>query len=486
MKYIKSFFAILIVLVSLSGVAQQTETVSVEENYKNWNWKNVHVAKNKYISLVVVPDAGGRILEYNLGEVPSLWLNSQMLGKTFPATDEIKMNEWRNFGGYRLVPLPYENCSVNREGNRGKRWPPPAIIGDAKYEVKKGRNDLGFQTIKATSGVQELPVPQFFGNKGFIYPEKIEEELQYSRTLYIETNSSLVYIDHTLKNVGNSKVKRGLKISSQHVSETKLGLHDGENYVAYIPFDKNLKLPNGDQFEITTNADMRWQYLNRNRFKLDKNYPEDVEKYYNHGTNWKGEVAPGIYEVAYDYNQMAGIHMIASESWLCYVNKKTNTAFAKIMEPYNPELEYDHGLNNAIFCSGLSEGYIETEVQTPLYDLAPNESFNYREIHGAAQIENAPVLNVNLAGITTKNLNFDTSLESVTGTYGVFKEGIPVIRVKDSSGQLIEEQMDRAVNPLEVYQLYFELGDMSKAKTIQIFIMDSDKNETLLDSIQLK
>ena len=142
MKYIKSFFAILIVLVSLSGVAQQTETVSVEENYKNWNWKNVHVAKNKYISLVVVPDAGGRILEYNLGEVPSLWLNSQMLGKTFPATDEIKMNEWRNFGGYRLVPLPYENCSVNREGNRGKRWPPPAIIGDAKYEVKKGRNDL--------------------------------------------------------------------------------------------------------------------------------------------------------------------------------------------------------------------------------------------------------------------------------------------------------------------------------------------------------
>ena len=403
-----------------------------------------------------------------------------MLGKTFPATDEVKMNEWRNFGGYRLVPLPYENCSVDKEGNRGKRWPPPAIIGDAKYNVKIGKNDLGFQTIQATSGVQQLPVPQFFGNKGFVYPDKIEEELEYSRALYIEPNSSLVFIDHNLKNVGNSKVKRGLKISSQHISESELGLHDGENYVAYIPFDKNLKLPNGDQFEITTNADQRWQYLNRNRFKLDKNNPEDVKKYYNHGTNWNGEVAPGIYEVAYDYNQMAGIHMIASESWLCYVNKKTNTAFAKIMEPYNPELEYDQGLNNAVFCSGLSEGYIETEVQTPLYNLEPNESFNYREIHGAAQIENAPVLNVNLAGITTKKMTFSNSGHTVEGVYGVFTEGEAVLQFKTGDAILKSYNLG-GVNPLQVFKVKVEIEKLEYFDTLQIVIIDSNKKELVLD-----
>lgn len=481
MIYMRSIFTSITILFTLNFVAQESQTVSVEENYKNWNWENVHVAKNKYISLAVVPDAGGRILEYNLGEVPSLWLNSQMLGKTFPATDEIKMNEWRNFGGYRLVPLPYENCSVDREGNRGKRWPPPAIIGDAKYDVKTGKNALGFQTIEATSGVQQLPVPKFFGNKGFVYPDKIEEELQYSRTLYIEPNSSLVYIDHILKNVGNTKVKRGLKISSQHVSETELGLHDGENYVAYIPFDKNLKLPNGEQFEITTNPDQRWKYLNRNRFKLDKKNPEHLEKYYNHGTNWKGEVAPGIYKVEYDYNQMAGIHMIASDSWLCYVNKKTNTAFAKIMEPYNPELEYDHGLNNAIFCSGLSEGYIETEVQTPLYNLEPNESFKYREIHGAAQIENAPVLNVNLAGITTKKMTFANSGNSIEGTYGVFTEGKAMLQFK--IGDEILKSYDLGnVNPLEVFKVNVAVEKLEYFDTLQIVIIDDNKNEIVLDA----
>lgn len=482
MKIKLSYFAIFI---TLCGFSQKDKTVFIEDNYKSWNWEKVHVAKNKYISLAVVAEAGGRILEYNLGKTPSLWLNSELLGKSFPATDEVKINEWRNFGGYRLVPLPYENCSVDRNGKRGKRWPPPAIIGDAKYHVSIGKNDLGYETIEVKSGIQELPVPQFFGNNGFVYPDKIEERLQYSRILYIKPTSSLVYIDHKLKNVGDAIVKRGLKISSQHVSETEKGLHDGENYVAYIPFDKDLKLPNGEQFEITTNPDRRWRYLNRNRFKLDKNNPKHVEKYYNHGTNWNGEVAPGIYEVEYDYNQMAGLHIVASEPWLCYVNKKTNTAFAKIMEPYDAKLEYDHGLNNAIFCSGLSEGYLETEVQTPLYELQPETSFVYREIHGAAQIGNAPVLNVNLAGITTQKMSFNTELASLTGSYGVFTEGVFLLRFKDSDGQIIDERTGQSVSPLKVFKLHQKLREISKAKSIDLVIVDSEKTEFLLDSINI-
>ncbi|QHI39240.1 hypothetical protein IMCC3317_46450 [Kordia antarctica] len=483
----KSFVNCIIILISVSCLAQEsvTETVFVAENYKGWNWENVHVAKNKYISLAVVPDAAGRILEYNLGETPSLWINPKLLGKQFPATDEVKQNEWRNFGGYRLVPLPYENCSVDKDGNRGKRWPPPAIIGDAPYKVVTGKNELGFKTIEVTSDVQALPVPKFFGNKGFVYPTEIEEELQYARTLYITTTSSLVYIDHTLKNVGEKPVKRGIMISSQHVSETTEGEQDGENYRVYIPFDKNIKLPNGEQYEITTNPDARWRYINRNRFKLDKKNPEHTEKYYNHGTNWNGEVAPGIFEIEYDYNLMAGFHMIASDSWLCYVNKKNNTAFAKIMEPYDSKLEYDHGLNNAIFCSGLETGYIETEVKTPLYNLAPSKSFTYREIKGAAKIENAPVLNVNLAGITTQKLTFDKALNTISGTYGVFHEGFATAYVMDNDTVLEKIQL-QAVNPLAVFRLHMEGENLSKASSIQLVIVDTNKTAHVLDQLELK
>lgn len=53
-------------------VENPVQTVSVVDIYKNWQWDSVFVAKNKYISLAVVPDAAGRVLEYILGEVT--WL----------------------------------------------------------------------------------------------------------------------------------------------------------------------------------------------------------------------------------------------------------------------------------------------------------------------------------------------------------------------------------------------------------------------------
>ena len=67
-----------------------TTTVSVMLGYKGWKWNDVHIAKNEYISIPVVPAAGGRVLEDNLGAVPSLWVNPELLGKSFESTDELK------------------------------------------------------------------------------------------------------------------------------------------------------------------------------------------------------------------------------------------------------------------------------------------------------------------------------------------------------------------------------------------------------------
>ena len=473
---------LLLLLLSIGSFAQESATISIEKNYNNWQWNTVYVAKNKYISLAVVPDAAGRILEYNLADVPSLWVNPKLLGKSFGTSDEVKMNEWRNFGGYRLVPLPIENSSIDKNGNKSKRWPPPVVIGDAPYTAKIGKNAQGYNTIDVQSGVQELPVPFYYGKeKRFIYPDKIDEKIQYSRSLYIQENSSLVFINHTLKNVGNKTIKKGLMFSSQHVSWTDSKLQDGENFRAYIPFSKDLKLPSGEQFEISATPEQRWRYINRNRFKLDKNNLEHVKKYFNKGTNWKGEVAPGIYEVTYDYNMMAGLHIISSKSWVCYVNKTNNTAFAKIMEPYNPELEYDHGINMAIFCSGLETGYLETEVKTPLFTIAANESATYKEIHGAAKIENSPVLNVTLAGITTKKLSYSSKTKTLKGTYGVFIEGKAVLLLFDKQKNEQTEIILGDVNPLKVFRVKEVL--QKEFKQVKLVVRSIKSKEYVLDAL---
>ena len=475
-----------LVLVSISSFSQQEKTVSVEKNYNNWGWNDVYVAKNKYISLAVVPEAAGRILEYNLGDVPSLWVNPKLLGKSFGTSDEVKMNEWRNFGGYRLVPLPIENSSINKFGKKSKRWPPPVVIGDAPYKVSIGENEEGKKTIEVQSGVQELPVPFFFGKeKFFLYPDKIDEKIKYNRSLYIEPNSSLVYINHTLKNVGDNAIKKGLMISSQHVSWSDSKLQDGQNFSAFIPFSEELKLPSGEQFEISATPKQRWNFINRNRFKIDKNNPEHVKKYFNQGINWKGEVAPGIYEVEYDYNAMAGLQIISSKSWICYVNKITNTAFVKIMEPYDASKEYDHGINMAIFCSGLETGYLETEVKTPLYTLQPKESFSYKEIQGAAKIESSPILDVNLGGIITKRLHLNND-NFINGSYGIFTEGEALLFFLDKKGKKIKEIFISKVNPFKPLMLKREMLELSNISTIKLIIRKENSKEYVLDYLDIK
>ncbi|MRT91966.1 hypothetical protein [Ancylomarina sp. 16SWW S1-10-2] len=479
-------FSILgIALVMLVGCEAEKpiETVSIVNNYKNWQWDSVFVAKNKYISLAVVPQAAGRMLEYNLGDVPSLWLNPKLFGKSFAPNDEVKQNEWRNFGGYRLVPIPVGNCAIGADGKKSKRWPPPVVIGDSPYKVGISTNKDGIQSIDVESGIQELPVPSF-DNKSqkFIHPETIDERLQYKRSLHIETGSSLVFIKHTLINRGDKAVKRGIMTTSQNISRSKPDLEDGENFRAYIPFDKKFKLPDGEQYHINVTPESHWRYVHRNRMPLDKNNPEHVKKYFNHGTNWNGEVAPGIFEIEYDYYLMGGFHMISSKNWLCYVIKTNNTAFVKIMEEYDPSLEYDFGVNAAIYNSGMVTGYLETEVKTPIHTILPGESFDYQEIQGAAKIVSTPILDVNRAGIITQKLNFDSKTNSLNGQYGVFHEGKAILRLLNESGGKINDLPQEDINPLKPFTLKYLLGKNENPLGCQLLIKDTDGIEYLLDS----
>jgi len=480
----KIFYFLLFQIIVLGQLfAQSEQTVSVVSNYKGWQWDSVFVARNAYISVAVVPQAGGRVLEYNLGDVPSLWINPNMMGKSFAPNDEVKRDEWRNFGGYRLVPLPVDNCSIDENGDKIRRWPPPAIIGDSPYAAEIGINSEGQQTIDVCSGIQNLPVPSYSLKTGqFIYPEHIEEQLQYKRSLSIEEGSSLVHIRHTLINRGSETVKRGIMISSQHIARSKPELEDGENFRAYIPFSADLKLPSGEQYEVMGTADTRWQFVNKNRMALDKNNPEHVKRFYNNGTNWMGETAPGIFEIHYDYYLMSGFHIISSKSWICYVNKITNTAFAKMFEPYDPTLEYDHGLNMSIYNSGLETGYLETEVKTPLHTLKPGERFDYKEVHGAAQVLSTPILDVNETGIVTQYLNFDQDTKVVSGEYGFFREGIAVLRLRDKSNHIIEEILLEEVNPLKGYSLFREIRNNACTK-FELVVKDKQGREGILDSL---
>jgi len=481
MKFIKKYS---LLLLSVTVFGQSSKTVSIVNNYNNWGWNNVLVAKNKFISVAVVPDAAGRVLEFNLGETSSLWVNPKLFGKSFLPNDKVKMQDWRNFGGYRLVPIPVDNCAINSKGEKTKRWPPPAIIGDSAYLSSVSNDSVGNQIINVTSGIQNLPVPVFDdSSKIFSDVQLIDEQLQYKRSLHIEEGKSLVYIKHTLVNKGSSTIERGLKITSQHPTRSKPELEDGKNFMVYIPINKEDILPNGKSFEITATAQSRWNFINKNRFPLDKNNPDHIRKYFNNGTNWKGEVIPGIFELNYDYNLMGGLHIISSKSWICFVDKIKNTAFVKIFEPYNKELNYEYGANAEVYNSGLETGYLETEVKTPIYKLDSGESFDYYEIQGAAKIASPRIIDVNKTGIITQKLYLDNSTKIISGSYGVFIEGNAILTFRDKLGKIIKEINLGKVNPLDPFTFNKWIKKPLKKGTISLYIRDNKNQIYLLDGV---
>ncbi|WP_281614871.1 hypothetical protein [Flammeovirga sp. SubArs3] len=459
--------------------AQELEKI---KDYKGWKWEDIYILSNEFISVAVVPEAGGRVLEYSLDQTNSLWVNPKEFGNKYSSSDEVKSNQWRNFGGYRLVPTPVENCALGADGKRSKRWPPPVVIGDAPYTVTKIEEKKGQAEIDIQSGVQHLPVPKWIPKeKRFSVPKVPEESMQYSRSLSIDQNSSKVYYLHTLKNVGKTTIERGIMLSSQHQSWSDVKKQDGENFVAYIPFSPELQLPDGKQYHINVTPESHWRFVNRRRFPLDKNNPEHVEKFYNIGTNWTGEVAPGIFEIYFDYNMMGGFHIISSSSWVCYANKLENKVFAKYFEKYDPKLKYDHDVNIAIYNSGLETGYLETEVKTPIYTLKGGEEFTFKETHAAAQVLSLPVLSLNETGVVTNKLTYDSKEHKVTAQYGTFIQGELLLQCFNDKNKLIEDIQLHQVSPLKGIDLNTVVPE--RTSFVKIIVVDKDKKEHVLDQL---
>ncbi|OEK07584.1 hypothetical protein A8C32_17455 [Flavivirga aquatica] len=477
----KNLWALALTLLSISTDGFSQATVTVENNYNNWNWDNVHVAKNPYISIAIVPDAAGRMLEYNLGSATSLWVNPNLFGQKFTNNDEVNGTaDWRNFGGFRLVAIPRNTVAVNKDG-KTNRWPPPVVIGDSPYTVSHSLAN-GKHVINAISGIQELPVPTFDrSTRTYFHPTTIDEELQYERDLYIDDETSLVHINHKLHNRGTQSVNRGIMTTSQHISRSAPLLEDGENFVAYIPFSENLKLPNGEQYHIGATAQSHWNFVNRNRMPLDMNNQQHLDLYYNNGTNWTGEVAPGIFELHYDYYIMSEFQIISSKAWICFVNKTNNTAFAKMFQPLDKSKTYEYGINMSIYNSALETGYLETEVKTPIETIAPGAFLEYSETQAAAKIASTPVLDVNRTGVITQKLSYTPNTQKLNGKFGVFVAGRAFIRVLNNTNPLEEIQLEN-VTPLKALVIDKTIIENANTTTYQLLIEDTSNVEHLLDT----
>ena len=71
-------------------------------------WEAVYL-RNGFITLVAVPDIGGRVMAYNLGDYPYLFVDPDLAGKLFTAEEnqgDGSLATWKNYGGDKTWPSP--------------------------------------------------------------------------------------------------------------------------------------------------------------------------------------------------------------------------------------------------------------------------------------------------------------------------------------------------------------------------------------------
>ncbi len=94
-------------------------------------WKTLRLA-NPLIELQVLPDVGGRIIQFKLGSHEFLWVNPQLAGKLPPASGLTDDGGWFNIGGDKLWPAP-------QGWDNEQQWPgpPDAVLDGQPYQLEQ-------------------------------------------------------------------------------------------------------------------------------------------------------------------------------------------------------------------------------------------------------------------------------------------------------------------------------------------------------------
>src|SRR5215813_13740370 len=122
------FCAAFWVLVFFCALASSTEGKSCgirSLKYRGWKAQEI---RNEWVTLTMVPQLGGRLMQVAFGPHEYLFVNKRYEGKYLPPLAPDAPPTWYNYGGDKIWPLP--------EGRKDeKHWPGPLAdpLDDGDY-----------------------------------------------------------------------------------------------------------------------------------------------------------------------------------------------------------------------------------------------------------------------------------------------------------------------------------------------------------------
>ena len=421
---------------NFEGISAGACRVTEVENYRGWGWKALEMS-NGIITLAIIPAIGGRIMVYDLGNFPYIYVNPAEIGRTYDPADFPKNKMWPNFGGYKTWPAPQERWYADAD------WPPPPYLdfGAYSYSIIKAFGDT--VEVELVGPVERTTA---FGAN--------YHGLQFKRNIKLFKGTSRVCIEQTMINCGDSTICWSLWDVTQVRGEVSPTGDD--NFWVYFPL----------------NPQSRW---GKKGFYVMFGEEDSSQ--------WKGMVAPGVGGVR-SLHKGGKIGIDSNGNWIAYVDEKEGFLFGKRFE-FIAEAEYpDQGSSLEVF---VGADYMEVEVLSPLVRLQPGESYTFREDWYAVRCH-GPILGMNRVGAVVDSLSVQVTGNSIRleGTYGVFYEGTLEVVFLDRSGAISRRYRVREVHPLETLVLNNTLPLSEGVKSLRLEVLDKKGHYVgELDSVQI-
>ena len=429
----------LLLLAAATAISGAAPCTVQEAQFRGW--KSL-VLSNGLVSLYVVPDIGGRVIQFQLADHPFFFINNELVGKIYPAEENGGgKGGWKNYGGSKLWPAP-------QGWERDDQWPgpPDPVLDGGIYRGEITVKQPGHVGVRVTS------------------PPDARTGIQLSRSISLFSGGTQVRHECVMKNVSRRPVRWAIWEVNQH---------DTADAKEPTNFDQDF-----------------WAYTARNPQSAHLNGFSPLYGQATHGS-WRADYEQGLLGVKYDH-RVGKVGLDCNEGWLAVVKGQSDHCFVASFR-YVPNATYPDHCTVEFWLNGAGEFilngasytnapdpretpyFMESEILGPLVELQPGEEYRFTIDWFATRCPK-PVVHVTSAGAINHRLTAtrETNRATLEGVFGVFFKGEAEAVFRDSAGNLVGREILAAVDPNQVFRLSKSLQIPDKAFRVSVGVLDAE------------
>ena len=375
--------------------------------YQGWT---AHRMTNGLVELDVVPEIGGRVIQFRRGGKEFFWVNPDLAGQRPPPGGLGPDGGWLNYGGDKLWPAPQ-----GWDGDDQWPGPPDAVLDGQPYAFERLPERPGEAAIRLTS--RKDP----------------RSGIRFSRVIRIFEGTTRVGIEATMENVDTRPRRWGIWPHTQLDAGLDGGTKPNRLLKAWCPVNRKSAYPEG--FRVMFGRQ------DHPSFEVDRER--------------------GLVGVTYRY-EVGKIGVDSHGGWVATVDGTSGDVFVQRFEPF-PGREYPDGASIEFWLNGPGTIHaynrdiempddakenpfvFESELLSPFAELGPGESYSYRYEWYATNVGgDHKVLDCTPAGVVVEPLAAPATDEAakrrgpqatrcrLTGRFGVFAPGTVGLRFLDA------------------------------------------------------